>query len=296
MPEGDTIHYAALRVGGALAGHVPDRIVTPHPRFARDRWPERLAGRPVEAVEARGKHLLLHFGGGLAIHSHLRMTGAWRVLPRGERWPRSAHAAWLVIGRGDDDVVQFDGPVLELLTEARLRSDPRLRGLGPDIVAAAPFDEACFLRRLREDDPTRTLGDALLDQHTVAGIGNFWKSEGCWAAGVDPWRPLAAVSDDEALAVVRALRPLMQRSAADGRQDRFRTIYERAGRALSALRGGQPHPPARSGRRQPHDLLVPCVSDLSREGGNFSSSRRLPACTLDAVRHKLVYQEYAGGP
>jgi endonuclease VIII len=230
MPEGDTIHYAALRVGGALAGHVPDRIVTPHPRFARERWPERLAGRPVEAVEARGKHLLLHFAGGLAIHSHLRMSGAWRVLPRGERWPRSPHAAWLVIGRGDDDVVQFNGPVLELLTEVRLRSDPRLRGLGPDIVAAAPFDEARFLRRLREDDPTRTFGDALLDQHTVAGIGNFWKSEGCWAAGVDPWRPLAAVSDDEALAVVRALRPLMQRSAADGRQDRFRTIYDRAGR------------------------------------------------------------------
>ena len=267
MPEGDTIHYAALRVGGALAGHVPDRIVTPHPRFARDRWPERLAGRPVEAVEARGKHLLLHFGGGLAIHSHLRMTGAWRVLPRGEPWPRSSHAAWLVIGYGDEDVVQFDGPVLELLTEARLRSDQRLRGLGPDIVAAAPFDEARFLRRLREDDPTLTFGDALLDQHTVAGIGNFWKSEGCWAAGVDPWRPLVAVSDGEALAVVRALRPLMQRSAA-GRPPGPLSHGLRPRRPrVSALRGGQPHPLAGPGRRRPHDLLVPLVSDVTRESG-----------------------------
>jgi endonuclease-8 len=238
MPEGDTIHYAALRVGGVLTGHVPERVATPQPRFARDRWPERLSGCAVEAVEARGKHLLLRFEGGLVIHSHLHMTGAWRVVGRGERWPRSRRTAWLVIERGGEEVVQFNGPLLELLTEARVRSDPRLRGLGPDIVAAAPFDEARFLARLREDDPTRTFGDALLDQHTVAGIGNFWKSEGCWRAGVDPWRSLAAVSNDEALAVVRALRPLMQQSATDGRQDRFLTIYDRAGRACPRCGAG----------------------------------------------------------
>ena len=230
MPEGDTLHFAALRVGAALTGHVPDALETPHPRFGRDRWPERLAGHAVTAVEARGKHLLLSFEGGLVIHSHLRMTGAWRVLARGERWPRSPRAAWLVVTRGSHVVVQFNGPVLELLTAARVRSDPRIAGLGPDIVASAPFDEARFLRRLREDDPTRTFGDALLDQHIVAGIGNFWKSEGCWLAGIDPWRRVADVADDEALAVTRALRPRMQQSASDGRQDRFRTIYERAGR------------------------------------------------------------------
>ena len=230
MPEGDTIHYAARRVGAALAGHVPESIETPHPRFGRDRWAERLGGRSVTAVEARGKHLLLRFEGGLVIHSHLRMTGAWRVFARGERWPRSPRVAWLVITRGPHVVVQFNGPVLELLTDARARSDPRLAGLGPDIVAAEPFDEARYLRRLREDDQTRGLGDALLDQHVVAGIGNFWKSEACWRAGLDPWRRLADLTDDEALAVVRAVRPLMQRSASDGRQDRFRSIYDRAGR------------------------------------------------------------------
>jgi endonuclease-8 len=118
--------------------------------------------------------------------------------------------------------------VLELMTEARIRTDPRLAGLGPDLVAARPFDEGRFLRRLREDDPTRTLGDALLDQHIVAGIGNFWKSEGCWLAQIDPWRRIGTVTDEEALAVVRALRPLMQRSADDGVQSRFRSIYARA--------------------------------------------------------------------
>jgi endonuclease-8 len=238
VPEGDTIHHAALVVGGLLAGSVPDRLATPHPRFALDRWPERLGGRAVEAVEARGKHLLLRFEGELVIHSHLRMTGSWRVVRQRGATGRASgpHAAaappgaWLVIGRGERDAVQLRGPVLELLTAARLRSDPRLRRLGPDLVAAAPFDEALFLRRLRADDPTRGLGDALLDQQVVAGIGNFWKSEGCFRAGIDPWRPLREVSDDEALAVVRALRPLMQRSAADGRQDRFRSVYGLAGR------------------------------------------------------------------
>jgi endonuclease-8 len=230
VPEGDTIHHAAGLMRPVLEGHVPDELRTPHPRFARDRWPERLAGRAVRRVEARGKHLLLHFAGGLAIHSHLRMTGAWRVLPAGgERWPRSPRRAWLVIRRGDTLVVQFDGPVLELLTEGRTRFDQRLAGLGPDVLAAT-FDEPRFLRRLRDEDPTRPIGDALLDQRTLAGIGNLWKAEGCFAAGIDPWRPVGEVSDAEALAIVRAVRPRMQQSAADGRHDRLRTIYGAAGR------------------------------------------------------------------
>ena len=83
MPEGDTIHYAANRIRPVLEGHVPDEIRTPHRRFARDRWPERLQGRGVRAVDARGKHLMIRFEGGLTIHSHLRMTGSWQVHPLG---------------------------------------------------------------------------------------------------------------------------------------------------------------------------------------------------------------------
>ena len=234
MPEGDTIHHAARRIGAVLAGHVPDEIATPHPRFGRDRWPQRLAGRRVEAADAVGKHLLLRFEGGLVVHSHLRMTGAWRVLRRGERWPRSTRSAWLVLRRGDVEVVQFNGPVLELLTAARARSDPRLASLGPDLVAARPFDEARFLRRLREDDPTRTLGDALLDQHVVAGIGNFWKSEACWRAGIDPWRRIADVSDD------RGARGGARRPAVDAGVRRARP----PGRVPDDLRQGRPPVPA----------------------------------------------------
>ena len=183
------------------------------------------------------------------VHSHLRMTGAWRVLRRGERWPRAPRSAWLVLRTAEHEVVQFNGPVLELLTEARVRSDPRLAGLGPDIVAAPPFDETLFLRRLRQDDQTRGIGDALLDQHIVAGIGNFWKSEALWLARLDPWRPLSAIGGEEALAVIRAARPLMQQSARHGRQDLFRTIYGKAG--TPCPRCGAPH--LISSRRQGDD-------------------------------------------
>jgi endonuclease-8 len=226
MPEGDTIHYAAGRIGAVLTGHVPDELATPHPRFGRDRWPERLAGRAVRAVDAYGKHLFVRFEGDLVIHSHLRMTGAWRVRPSGRPLPGTA---WLVLRRGEHEVLQLRGPVLELMTESRTRFDQRLAGLGPDILAPE-LDEARFLRRLRQEDPTRPIGDALLDQRTIAGIGNLWKAEGCFAATIDPWRPVGQVSDEEALAIVRETRPRMQQAAADGRQDRFRRIYGAAGR------------------------------------------------------------------
>jgi endonuclease-8 len=215
MPEGDTIHSAAQRIGAVLVGREIRQIEAPQPRHALDRWPQRLEGRGVRAVDARGKHLFLRFEGDLTLHSHLRMRGRWSVYRRGERWRRAARRAWLVIRTDEHEVVQFDGPVLELMTDSRTRFDQRLAALGPDLLAE-DFDERAFLRRLRADDQTRGIGDALLDQRTAAGIGNVWKSEGCFLAGIDPWRPLAATSDDEALAIVRGIRPLMRLSVERG--------------------------------------------------------------------------------
>ena len=229
MPEGDTIHHAAARIRPVLEGHVPDEIRTPHPRFGRDRWPERLAGRAVRSVDAIGKHLFLRFEGGLSIHSHLRMSGAWAVHDSGVPWRRSPRRAWLVITRGGREVIQFDGPVLELLTDARARNDPRIAGLGPDILAA-DLDTTRILRRLREDDPTRPVGDALLDQRSVAGIGNMWKCEACWSAQVDPWRPTGRTTDAELLAMLDDLRPRMQAAVTSGMGARDVRVYDRAGR------------------------------------------------------------------
>src|SRR5918992_1667164 len=158
MPEGDTIHAAARRVGEALVGRPIESIETPQRRHAMDRWPERLAGRPVRSVDAKGKHLFLRFDGDLTLHSHLRMSGWWGVFRKGERWRRHPRRAWLVIRTPEHEVVQFDGPILELMTDGRSRFDQRLAGLGPDILAPQ-FDEHAFLRNLRSDDATRYVGD-----------------------------------------------------------------------------------------------------------------------------------------
>jgi endonuclease-8 len=228
MPEGDTIHHAANRIRAVLAGQVPEEIITPQPRHARERWAQRLAGRQLRRVDAHGKHLFLRFEGDLTLHSHLRMTGAWSVYSGGQRWQRSPRRAWLVIRAAGAEVVQFDGPLLELMTESRIRFDQRLAGLGPDILGES-FDGRAVLRRLREDDPRRPIGDALLDQRTVSGIGNLWKAEACFAVGIDPWRAAGEVENHETLALLEFARERMSQSARDGFQARPRAVYKRAG-------------------------------------------------------------------
>src|SRR5437763_1625289 len=124
------------------------------------------------------------------------------------------------------------------MPEGRTRFGQRRAALGPDILAPE-LDEAKILRRLREDDPTRGIGEALLDQRNVAGIGNIWKSEGCFMAGIDPWRRLHDVTNEEVVAILRAGRPGMQRSAERGGPvvtyddagywERGTWVFERAG-------------------------------------------------------------------
>jgi endonuclease-8 len=219
VPEGDTIRYAANRIRPVLEGRVPDSIAAPR----EPKWSQRLGGHLVRSIDTHGKHLFLHFDGALVVHSHLGMVGSWTVL----RHDRIGRRAWLVIRAGDRRVVQFGGPTLELLTDGRARLVRQQ--LGPDVLAEE-FEGERFLGRLRADDPTRPIGDALLDQTTVAGIGNIWKGEGCWEAGVDPWRPVARVTDDEALTIIDVARPRMMRSAAEGPRTIEPRVYRRAGR------------------------------------------------------------------
>ena len=117
MPEGDTIASAAKRIRKAVIGKPIEAVEPRHPRFAKDRWDERLAGRDVRAVDTHGKNLMLRFEGGLTVYSHLRMGGWWGVFRHGERWRRSPRRAWLLIRTADHEVVQFDGPILELMTD-----------------------------------------------------------------------------------------------------------------------------------------------------------------------------------
>ncbi len=229
MPEGDTIHFAASRLRAVLAGQVPDAIATPQRRHAMDRWPERLARRAVQAVDAHGKHLFVRFEGDLVIHSHLGMTGSWIVRRAGA--PRGGRV-WLVLRRGGQECLQLGGPTLELLTAQRVRTDQRIAQLGPDILGDE-FDVRAVLVRLRAGGPERSVGEALLDQRAVAGIGNIWKCETCFSAAIDPWRPIGAVSDGELRALLEFARREMGVSAREGFIARPRSVYRRAGEACA---------------------------------------------------------------
>src|SRR5437016_6830319 len=215
MPEGDALHRAARRLQ-VLVGQQLE-VETPHPRAAVKQLAPRLDGRRLESVEAIGKNLLLHFEGGLVVRSHLRMKGRWRVFRRDA--PIFGQP-WLVL-RGEEYVgAMFNGAVLELDRGVARR-------LGPDILGEPPDFDAMLLR-LRAVEQQRQVGDALLDQRLVAGIGNLWKAESLWQARVSPWRPLADLADVDLARIVAAAASLMRASVAGARG--ARSAYRRVGR------------------------------------------------------------------
>jgi len=230
VAEGDTILRLARRFEQTIVGETV-AASAPNPR-GKAAGIERLDGRRLEVVEARGKHFLLFFGE-LSLHSHLGMNGGWHIYRHGARWRRSHAAAWAVLSSERWDAVQFGGTTLQVMTTPRLRRHPQITGLGPDILGEE-FDEEAAVAAMRAD-PGRGLGDALLDQHLVAGIGNIFKSEACFAARLDPWRPVGDLSEEELRSVLAAARGLMLDAVKSGR-DPFK-VYKRRQGACPRCRG-----------------------------------------------------------
>jgi endonuclease-8 len=228
VAEGDTIHRTARALNGALRGERVVDVAAPSPRSPLRRRPdrlERLRGSALTEAEARGKHLLLHFNGGLVLHSHLGMRGSWQVAAAGDRAARDRRA-WIVLSTDHAQAVELNGSRLELRTEGEVRSDPRLRELGPDVLAP-DFDAQTGVGALRQADQARQAGEVLLDQRVLAGIGNIYKCEGCWSARVDPWRVLSELEDDELRRLVIETAALMRYGVETGRAPQ--SIYRRAG-------------------------------------------------------------------
>ncbi|HTR75159.1 MAG TPA: DNA-formamidopyrimidine glycosylase family protein [Solirubrobacterales bacterium] len=224
MAEGDTILRAKRRLAGALVGR-PVAVSAPDPR-GRAAGVERLDGRTLEGIDAHGKHLLLDFGD-LVLHSHLGMSGGWHLYETGSRQRRPRSSAWAILAADGTEAVQFGGPTLRVLPAGRVAVDPQLTRLGPDILAE-DLDLDTVIAGFRAADPSRALGDALLDQRLVAGIGNIFKSEACFAAAVDPWRALGEVSDEELNAVLGAAREQMLAAVAAGGRKAF-AVYKHRG-------------------------------------------------------------------
>ena len=225
MPEGDTIARAASLLRPWLAGRTITAV------DARDvalrQRASALIGRTVDDVEARAKHLLIR-AGDLVVHSHMRMTGTWRVYTVGDRWRYANGAMRFVLEAGDHQAVCFNAPVVRLVPARDLGMVPGLNTLGPDILAGHDSEE--LVRRFDTVDPETPMGDALLDQRVVSGLGNIWRCETLWAGRVHPRTPVGAVDTEVRVEMVRFAARLMTASLQPGASRPHAEVYKRNGR------------------------------------------------------------------
>jgi endonuclease-8 len=208
MPEGDTIFRAARTLHRALAGRVVTRFETVLPALSRVDEDAPLAGRTVEAVASRGKHLLMSFSGGLLLRTHMRMNGSWHIYRPGERWLRSRRDMRLVIATAEFEAVGFNIPAAEFLSAREAERHEQLRQLGPDLLDDG-FDAAEALRRLRARGAL-PIADALLDQRILAGIGNVYKSEVLFVCRIPPFARVDSLTDGQLAGAIEAARKFLR--------------------------------------------------------------------------------------
>jgi endonuclease-8 len=233
MPEGDTL----ARIAVALRPYLAGRVVT----GARARLPgpqvSRIVGQKIDAVDAAGKNLLIKFDGGLELRTHLGLHGSWHRYRPGETWRRPPSRAALVIEVPGAIAVCFDAPVVELFERRAEVVHPTISMLGPDL-AAAEFDQAEAVRRLREPGRAQTaIGEAVLDQRALAGIGNVYKSEVLFMEKVDPFAPMATLDEETIGRVVATAREFLKsNSNPEAAAGRTTTVDLKTGAKLAPSR------------------------------------------------------------
>ena len=203
MPEGDTIFRAAETLHRVFAGRAVTGFASVFPHLNRVVEDRPLAGRTIESVVSRGKHLLMAFSGDLILRTHMRMNGSWHVYPAGERWRRPARDMRILIETAAAVAVGFNIPVAEFLTARELETHRQLRRLGADLLADR-FDAERVTAAIRERrDP---IAEVLLDQRVLAGIGNVFKSEILFLAAIDPFTLAATLNDAQLERIVKTAR------------------------------------------------------------------------------------------
>jgi endonuclease VIII len=241
VPEGDTIYQTAAALRPLLVGQpiLSARARTPGPAI------ERVVGTHVTSVEPLGKHMLIRFDNGLALHTHLRMGGTWHRYAPGERWRMPAWRARVVLEVPEHVVVCFNAPVAELMEDRAVELHPALRSLGPDLLQG-DFDPDEAFRRLRAR-PDLEVAEALLDQRIMAGIGNVFKCEVLFIESVNPWTPVASVPDDKLRALISSANRLLLQNIAPGRPHRVTTRDDPAARGSVWVYGRANRPCSRCG-------------------------------------------------
>lgn len=221
MPEGDTIYRAARTLNRALAGKVITRFESALPKLTRVDEDSPIIGRTVEKVEAQGKWMLMHLSGELILLTHMLMSGSWHIYRPGEKWKSPARDMRIVIETADIIAVAFRVPVAEFHTAESLRRRRGLNRLGPDVLSQN-FDVQKALDSLRSR-PELEIGEAVLNQSVLAGPGNVFKSEICFASRLNPFRAVGSLTGDELRRVVQLARTYMTANVTDTAGDKIVT-------------------------------------------------------------------------
>jgi len=219
MPEGDTIFRAARALDKALGGKVVTGFETTFAKLASVNDQAAIAGRTVERVEARGKWCLIFFSGDLILLTHMRMSGSWHLYRTGERWQVPRSAMRIVITCGDVQAVAFSVQVAEFHTARSLERSASVPRLGIDVLGGEYSVDAAVqaLREHRRTHPEAEIGNVLLNQRVLAGIGNVYKSEIAFAARVNPFRKISTVSDRELESIAEIAERYMRANVAEGK-------------------------------------------------------------------------------
>lgn len=221
MPEGDTIFRAAQTLNRALAGERITTFETVLPKLSRIDFDEGIRGRTVERVEARGKWLLIHFAGGRILLTHMLMSGSWHIYRPGEQWRLPRSSMRVLLATGSIVAVAFNIQIAEFHTEETVRRRAGFAALGPSLLAK-DFDPENAANRLLEN-PELEVGKALLRQSVVAGIGNVFKSEVCFACGVHPFRRVASLTRAEAMNLMSTAQKFLRANVTDSAGDQIVT-------------------------------------------------------------------------
>lgn len=213
MPEGDTIFRAARTLNRALAGQTAIRFETVLPHLQRIHDDTPITGRTIEVVSSSGKWMTIRFSGDLILLTHMLMSGSWHIYRPGEKWQRPRSDMRIVIGTEKYEAVAFKVPVAEFHTAASLARRPGFNQLGPDILSTE-FDEQQALANLRAQ-PDMEIADALLRQDVLAGLGNVYKSEVCFACRANPFRKVATLTHEEVSCLIATARKFMAANVRD---------------------------------------------------------------------------------
>jgi endonuclease-8 len=208
MPEGDSIFRAARMLHRALAGQVVTQFESALPRLTRVHEDTPIVGRTVARVDSVGKHLLMHFSGDLVLRTHMRMSGSWHIYRPGEAWQRPPIDMRIIVGTERFLAIAFNVPVAEFETTHTLQRDDAIGSIGPDLLAPT-FDPDEALQRLRAHD-AGDIAETLLNQRAMSGIGNIFKSEVLFVAGINPFARVPDLTDDQLRHIIQIARRLLK--------------------------------------------------------------------------------------